>query len=232
MSKGFPSEKLPGWVLGGIESAFDEWIEMSGEWLQSAPEYLLTVKVAQKLKRVIPASKRTLMMEPHVASTLADAGGIQRGRNAAKLRAGGRYDIVLGHGNGLPRAIIELKNPLWNRGGIALKDLDRLCHSLLQGKAHTQLYTGLFAFYTSCAQPVKKDRNAKERLKRMWVTEWERELQAWAWAGTNRSKYSKDLKVAVTARIHERAFDNGEHAWAAVCVQFTRRPAPKPAAST
>lgn len=224
MSKGFSSARLPAQVLGGIESAFDEWLEMSGEWLKSAPEYLLTVKVAQRLKKVIPEGARTLMMEPHVARTLAEAGGVQRGPKATKLRAGGRYDIVLGHGNGLPRAIIELKNPLWDKGHIVNKDLDRICQSLLHRKANTQLYTGLFAFYTSSATPVTKDRSAKERLKRRWIIEWEPDLQSWSWAGANRSKYQKHLKVAVTARIHERIVDGSKHAWAAVCVQITRRP--------
>jgi hypothetical protein len=224
MSKGFPSAKLAGWVLDGIEAAFDDWLGMSGEWLKTAPEYLLTVKVAQRLTTAIPAAKRTLLMEPHVASTLSDAGGIQRGPNASKLRAGGRYDIVLGHGNGVPRAVIELKNPLWVRGGAALADLDRICYSLMQGKAKTQLYTGLFAFYTSSAVPAKKDSSAKNRLERKWLTEWQRELESWEWAGKNLNKYSKHLKIALSARIHERPFGAATHAWAAVCVQITRKP--------
>lgn len=227
MSKGFPSAKLSGWVLEGIEGAFTDWLEMSGEWLKTAPEYLLTVKVAQRLTAAIPTSKRTLLMEPHVASTLADAGGVQRGPKATKLRSGGRYDIVLGHGNGVPRAVIELKNPLWARGAAAYSDLDRICHSLLQGKAKTQLYTGLFAFYTSSAQPAAKDGSAKERLQRKWVDEWLKELQSWSWAGTHENKYRRHLKIGLTARIQERAFGAETHAWAAICVQITRKPRQK-----
>jgi hypothetical protein len=224
MSKGFPSAQLSGWVLDGIEAAFDDWLGMSGEWLKTAPEYLLTVKVAQRLTAAIPASKRTLLMEPHVASILADAGGVQRGPKATKLRLGGRYDIVLGHGNGVPRAVIELKNPLWARDGAAYSDLDRICHSLLQGKAKTQLYTGLFAFYTSSAQPATKDASAKERLQRKWVDEWRQELQSWAWAGKHENRYRKHLKMGLAARIHERVFGAETHAWAAVCVQITSKP--------
>lgn len=224
MSKGFPSAHLSGWVLNGIEAAFDEWLDMSGEWLKTAPEYLLTVKVAQQLTAAIPASKRTLLMEPHVANVLADAGGVQRGPKATKLRSGGRYDIVLGHGNGVPRAVIELKNPLWARGGAAYSDLDRICHSLLQGKAKTQLYTGLFAFYTSSAQPAAKDASAKERLERKWVNEWCQELQSWAWAGKHENRYRKHLKIGLAARTHERVFRAETHAWAAVCVQITSKP--------
>ncbi len=224
MSKGFPSAQLSGWVLDGIEAAFDDWLDMSGEWLKTAPEYLLTVKVAQRLTAVIPSSKRTLLMEPHVASVLAEAGGVQRGPKATKLRSGGRYDIVLGHGNGVPRAVIELKNPLWARGAAARSDLDRICHSLLQGKSKTQLYTGLFAFYTSSAQPAAKDAFAKERLQRKWVDEWRSELQSWAWAGKNENRYRRNLKIGLAARIHERAYGAETHAWAAICVQITRKP--------
>jgi hypothetical protein len=225
MSNGFPSRNLRGWVLAGIESAFDEWWEMSGEWLKTAPEYLLTVKVAQTLKAAIPPQKRTLLMEPHVATILADAGGIQRGPNAAKLRAGGRYDIVIGHGNGLPRAVIELKNPLWTpMGAAALNDLHRICRSLLQGRAKTQLYSGLLGFYTSASTPKRKDASAAARLERRWLTEWEPVLKSWEWAGPSQARYSKHLRIAVEVNIHERPVKKDMHAWAAVCVQITRKP--------
>jgi hypothetical protein len=225
MSRGFHSANLRGWVLEGIESAFDEWQEMSGEWLKTAPEYLLTVKVAQTLKTAIPAEQRTLLMEPHVAQTLADAGGVQRGPNAAKLRSGGRYDIVLGQGNGLPRAVIELKNPLWTpMGAAALNDLHRICRTLLQGKSATQLYTGLFAFYTSSAPPVRKDISAATRLERKWLSEWVPKLKSWEWAGSSQVKYSSHLKISVEAKIHELPVGKAVHAWAAVCVQITRQP--------
>jgi hypothetical protein len=224
MSKGFPSAKLSDWVLDGIDAAFKEWLEMSGEWLHTAPEYLLTVKVAQKLKKAIPSSKRTLLMEPHVAGVLAGAGGVQRGPKATKLRAGGRYDIVLGHGNRIPRAVIELKNPLWARGGAAWSDLHRICDSLLHGKAKTQLYTGLFAFYTSSAEPKAKGSSAEAHLQRKWDTEWRPKLESWAWAGNNQGKYSEHLKIALRVRTHPRPFNHSTHAWAAVCVQITRKP--------
>lgn len=227
MSKGFSSAQLSGWVLDGIEAAFDDWLDMSGEWLKTAPEYLLTVKVAQQLVAAIPASKRTLLMEPQVTGVLADAGGVQRGRKASKLRSGGRYDIVLGHGSGIPRAVIELKNPLWARGVMAYADLHRICHSLLQGKAKTQLYTGLFAFYTSSAQPSAKDGSAKARLQRKWVDEWLPQLQSWDWAGEDANRYRDHLKIGLAARIHERDFGKQTHAWAAVCVQITRKPRPR-----
>jgi len=225
MSRGFHSAKLREWVLEGIESAFDEWQEMSGEWLKTAPEYLLTVKVAQALKAAIPAEKRTLLMEPHVAKTLADAGGVQRGPNAAKLRSGGRYDIVIGQGNGLPRAVIELKNPLWTpMGAAALGDLHRICRTLLQGRSNTQIYMGLFGFYTSSAVPLRKDDSAAARLERKWLSEWEPKLKSWEWAGPSQKRYSSHLRISVVANVHKLPVGKAVHAWAAVCVQITRKP--------
>lgn len=224
MSRGFDTKRVPGWVLDGIESAFTDWMEMSGEWLKTAPEYLLTVRVAQTLQSTIPAGKRTLLMEPHVAKTLDDAGGIQRGPKATKLRAGGRFDIVLGHGNGRPRTVIEMKNPLWTpMGKAALNDLHRISRALLQGRAKTQLLSGVFAFYTSSAVPKRKDISARERLERRWVREWEPALQTWDWAGAAKKRYSKHLRLSVKARINEMQMNGALHAWAAICVQITRK---------
>lgn len=230
MAKGFNSRSIPDWTLDGIEAAFDEWMELSGEWLQTAPEYLLTVKVAQKLREEIPAAKRTLLMEPHVGTTLAKAGGIQRGPNAEKLRSNGRFDIVLGHGDGRPRMLIELKNPHWTpMGEVALKDLHRICRALLQGKNKTQLYGGVFAFYTSSGVPLKKDPTARERLQRKWVDKWEPALKDWEWAKSSAKRYRSHLTISVQARIHEVPMDGEQHAWAAVGVSIFRKPRKKAA---
>lgn len=227
MSNGLQTKMVPQWVAEGIENAFYEWLEMSGEWLKTAPEYHLTVKVAQNLLLKIPQTKRKLLMEPHVAKSLQEAGGIQAGPNAKRLRAGGRFDIVLGHGGGRPRTIIELKSPLWNpMGAPAKKDLHRICRALLQGKASTQLHSGVFALYTSSANPKRKDFSAKSRLLRKWVTEWRPKLQSWTWAENDKRRYQKQLQINVGAKVHELDYNGKTHAWAAVCVQIKRKPRP------
>lgn len=224
MSNGFDTKMVPQWVAEGIEAAFDEWLEMSGDWLWTAPEYHLTVKVAQRLREAIPFSKRRLLMEPHVASILEDAGGIQRGPNAKKLRDGGRFDIVLGHRNSLPRTIIELKSPAWHPMGKAAKsDLHRICRALLQGAASTQLYSGILALYTSSATPKAKDISAKDRLLRKWIREWRPSLQSWKWALSDQHRYKRLLNINVGAKVHELSKGKETHAWAAVCVQITRK---------
>ena len=224
MSNGLNTKMVPQWVAEGIEAAFEEWLEMSGEWLKTAPEYHLTVRVAQRLREAIPISKRMLLMEPGVASILEEAGGVQRGRNAKKLRAGGRFDIVLGHGNGLPRTIIELKSPAWHPMGKSAKsDLHRICRALLQGAASTQLYSGILALYTSSATPKAKDPSAKVRLLRKWIKEWRPALQSWKWALSDQHRYRRLLNINVGAKVHELSKGNETHAWAAVCVQITRK---------
>lgn len=117
MSRGLQTKLVPFWVAKGIEAAFKEWEEMSGEWLWTAPEYFLTVKVAQQLRKAIPASQRTLLMEPQVSHVLESAGGVQCGPKAVHLRIGGRLDIVLGHGRGTPRVVIELEERLLSSDG-------------------------------------------------------------------------------------------------------------------
>lgn len=223
---------VPIWVAEGIEAAFCEWEEMSGEWLHTAPEYHVTVNVAQRLRDSIPSARRTLLMEPGVAKVIADAGGVQRGPKAKHLRHGGRFDIVLGHADGRPRVVIELKNPLYVRGGKqAVADLHRVCRALLNGKASTQLYAGVFAFYTSSAPPKSKDPTAKARLHRKWLTEWRPYLQSWAWAGLQKEKYEQHLRINIGARLHERKVAGETHAWAAVCVKVVRKPRKRHAAS-
>lgn len=225
MSKGFKTRMVPLWVAQGIEAAFEEWYEMSGDWLRTSPEYHLTVKVAQTLQAQIEPGRRTLLMEPKVAEVLKDAGGVQAGPKAKKLRHGGRFDIVLGHADARPRVLIELKNPLFvPMGHHAKADLHRICDALLHGKLKTQLYAGVFAFYTSSGCPKTKDPSALARLYRRWLVEWRPKLQSWEWAGQHQKKYERNLKIDVGVRAYEKLVGRETHAWAAVCVQVVRKP--------
>lgn len=217
--------RVPFWVAKGVERAFDEWESMSGEWLRTAPEYFLTVKVAQYLRKVIPASQRTLLMEPEVSTVLKDAGGVQCGPKAKHLRIRGRFDVVLGRSDGRPRVVIELKNGVYNRMGDGVRlDLHRLCHALLHGGELTHLHTGILALFTSRRPPrSRKDATARAYLERRWLTEYRCILQDWKWAGGNRARYARELAIDVGIRLHEREFDGQMHAWAAVVVQIRRK---------
>ncbi len=226
MSRGLQTKFVPLWVAQGIEAAFREWEEMSGEWLWTAPEYFSTVKVAQHLRKVIPASQRTLLMEPQVGQVLESAGGVQCGRKAAHLRVDGRLDIVLGHGNGTPRVVIELKNGSYLRMGDGVRaDLHRLCQALLHGKHHTQLHAGVLGLFTSTRPPrTKRDATARAYLERRWLLEYRPMLQSWRWAREKRAQYARNLRIEVGLRIHEREHDGETHAWAVVVVRINRKP--------
>jgi hypothetical protein len=235
MSRGFSTGAVPILVSKGVERAFDEWESMSGEWLRTAPEYFVTVKVAQYLRKVIPASQRTLLMEPEVSTVLKDAGGVQCGPKAKHLRIGGRFDVVLGRGDGRPRVVIELKNGVYLQMGDGVKaDLHRLCHALLHGKQQTHLHAGILAMFTSRRPPrTHSDATARAYLERRWLTEYRPLLKAWKWAGRNRAKYRKQLEIDVGIRLHDREFDGQMHAWAVVVVRIRRKtPAAKVKQST
>ena len=62
MSRGLRTQDLPKWIKKGIDSAFREWLNMSGEWLNTAPEYFVTVHIAQQLKRNVDTNQRTIFM--------------------------------------------------------------------------------------------------------------------------------------------------------------------------
>ncbi len=224
MSKGFSTDLVPILVAQGIEGAFHEWLDMTGKLLRTAPEYFVTVKVAQHLCAEIPAEQRTLLMEHEVSSVLRSAGGVQRGPASKHLRAGGRMDLVLGRADGRPRVVIELKNGLYlqmNQGVRA--DLHRLCHALLQGKNNTHLHSGLLAFFTSTRPPLtKRDSTARAYLRRRWLTEFRPLLQDWRWAGNKHSHYEKNLRINVGIRLHDLGPRGDKGAWAVVVVRVRR----------
>lgn len=224
MSKGFNTRLVPYWVANAIEESFKSWEQMSGDWLHTAPEYLITVCLAQKLQREIPSSHQAILLEPGVKGVMKEAGGVQRGPVASHLRNRGRFDLVLCRGNRVPRVVVEIKNPLWAPlGKYAVKDLKRLCHAVLSGRKKTKIYSGVLGFYTSSGPTKNKDACASDRLRRRWLTEWRPALQSWAWAGPLRGKYAKHLLIDVGLRIHTQTIDGEEHAWAAVCVEVRRK---------
>lgn len=233
MSAGFSTTKVPNLVIKGIGSAFRKWEDMSGgEWLRTAPEYLVTAQVAEELRKAIPSTKRTIWLEHGVATALKQAGGKQPGRVAELLRIDGRMDIVLAHANQKPRTVIEIKCPLWHPNtagpGGPRADLHRICRSLLHGRDGTQLYNGVLGIFTSTAPPRKgPDLTARARLERKWGSAWEKTLRTWEWAGRHGPRYRKFLNLRVVTEVREVPFGGEKHAWAAVAVEIFRRATPR-----
>ncbi len=224
MSKGLRTRDLPRWIRKGIESAFKEWMDMSGEWLNSAPEYLVTVHIAQQLRKKFDANQRSIFLEPSVSKTLEDAGGIQRGPNAKALRSTGRYDIVVGHKDMRPRAVIEVKSPLWNPMESTMKkDLARLCKTLLQNRDGTQIHSALMGIYVSSRVPERNDATAKDRLHRKWVVDMPEDLKKCEWAGAGKDRFLKNLNFKTHIHLYDHIVGDEKLAWGSVCIEITRK---------
>lgn len=224
MSKGLRTRDLPKWIKKGIESAFTEWLDMSGEWLNSAPEYMVTMHIAQQLKKNVDPKQRTIFMEPSVSKILYEAGGIQRGPNAEVLRTTGRYDIVIGHKDLRPRAVIEVKSPMWHPMATPMiADLHRLCKTLLQNKDGTQIHSALMAIYVPSRTPRRKDETAKSRLSRKWVDQMPDALKKCEWAKGKKATYLKNLTFKTHTHLHDHRVGDETYAWGSVCIEITRK---------
>ena len=225
MSNGLRTRDLPKWITKGIESAFHEWQNISGEWLNSAPEYLVSVHIAQQIKKNVAVSKRTIFLEPSVSKTLTKAGGIQRGPNATKLRSSGRYDIAIGHKDMRPRSVIEVKSPVWNPMQRSMvTDLNRLCKTLLQNKDGTQIHSALMAIYVSSQVPKRIDNTAKDWVVRKWKHEMPERLKSCKWAKSSKGKFLENLNFKVHTKFHPYQAEGETFAWGSVCIEITRKP--------
>ena len=80
-------------TLLAIIDSHKTYLEWSGnEWLWNAPEYLLTVKIAEKLANI--NKNKFITLEDNVEKTLDNAGAKGKGKISSKIRANGRFDIV------------------------------------------------------------------------------------------------------------------------------------------
>ena len=157
-----PIQEIVSSTLDGIVQAqrsYDEWTE--GDWLWNAPEYLLTTFIANKISKINGAKYITL--ENNAKEALDDAGAIGKGKLNSKIRATGRFDVVLWWGNYKPRAIIEVKNQISQLKHIK-SDLQRITQVLKRKSDLSSFQFGLMAFYTSTTD--KNEFSAKEILQK------------------------------------------------------------------
>lgn len=132
-------------TLNGIDESMKDYQDWSGgEWLWNAPEYLITVKIAENLAKI--KGSKYITLEDNVDYVLNLAGQKNKGAISDKTRANGRSDIVLWWGDGTPRAIIEVKNSVFRLKQIA-KDIDRIREVLKKKKKKSTIKFGLIAFY-------------------------------------------------------------------------------------
>jgi len=148
-------------ALKGIIKAQKEYEKWSGgEWLWCAPEYFSTVFVAQEIVKLEGA--KCVTVENSARSAMDDAGAMGRGRLHGKIRANGRFDILLWWAaDETPRAPIEVKCQVAGIGKIKT-DLQRIEKVLHRNKAASSFQFGVVVFYTSCRDG--KGISAKDKL--------------------------------------------------------------------
>lgn len=135
-------------ALKGIVKAQKEYEKWSGgEWLWCAPEYFSTIFVAQEIAKL--EGSKYVTVENGARSAIDDAGAMGRGRLHSKIRANGRFDILLWWADETPRAPIEVKCQVAGIDKIKA-DLQRIEKVLHRNKADSSFQFGMVVFYTSC----------------------------------------------------------------------------------
>ncbi|MGD9623986.1 MAG: hypothetical protein AB7U51_04945 [Arcobacter sp.] len=145
-------------IQSGIIDSHETYLKWSyDEWLWNAPEYLMTVKIAQKIDEI--DKNKFITLEDNVEKILDIANAKGRGKLPTKIRSNGRFDIVVWWANGHPRAIIEVKNSVYKFANIE-EDIIRICKTLNRKSADSKIQYGFIAFYICNAYK----NNAKEKL--------------------------------------------------------------------
>lgn len=160
MSQCVSMDEVVNCTVKAIANAHHEYFEWSdGEWLWNAPEYLLTVKIAECIANL--EKTKFVTLEDNVDYVLGHANAKGSGRIHPDIRKDGRFDIVLWWAGGTPRAVIEVKN-----GVLIFKkiedDVKRIKEVLKRKPKNSKFQFGVIAFYIS--QQYKK--SAKEQLQK------------------------------------------------------------------
>lgn len=135
-------------AINGIvkaQKAYADW--SGGEWLWCAPEYLATVFVAQEVAKL--DGSKFVTIEHGATAAIKDAGARGRGKLHHKIRANGRFDVLLWWADETPRAAIEVKCQVTRIEKIKA-DLLRIEKVIHRNKQDSSFQFGMVVFYTSC----------------------------------------------------------------------------------
>lgn len=161
MSRQISMGKIVDAVLAGIKKSqkqYEKW--SNGAWLWEAPEYLITVNVANKIAEIDGAKYITL--EHGSKSTVEEAGARGKGRLPKDIRERGRVDILLWRGRDEPRAVIEIKRSIYNFDQYE-KDIKRIKQFLNRNRDQSSLQFGLLGYYDSADD--SKSKKAKQKIQ-------------------------------------------------------------------
>jgi len=150
--------------IKGIKTSFNEYLEWSeGEWLWNAPEYLLTVNIAKSLWKI--NKNKFITLEDSVKEIIKTAGAYTKEKEAKRIRAGGRSDIILWWAKGTPRGIIEVKNSVFNFNHIK-DDLERII-GILKKKSDIEL--GVITFYIDHHYEKDASKEIEKRINEEFI---------------------------------------------------------------
>ncbi|WP_432463446.1 hypothetical protein [Agarivorans sp. QJM3NY_33] len=133
--------------LEGVVLAQNEYCDMSGgDWVCWAPEYFITTTVARCLHQA--KGNKYVTIENGAYDALDYAGAVGKGRIHRDIRSGGRFDLLLWWAKGAPRAVIEVKNRVFNKTQYE-SDLKRITGVLKRKKLQSSMEFGAFTFYSA-----------------------------------------------------------------------------------
>ncbi|MGF1836405.1 hypothetical protein [Photobacterium sanguinicancri] len=133
--------------LDGVVSAQKQYEEMSGgDWVCWAPEYFITSCLAQSLNQM--NGSKYVTIENGAYDALDYAGAVGKGRLHRDIRSSGRFDLLLWWAKGDPRAVIEVKNRVFNKTQYE-SDLKRITAVLKRKKQESSMEFGAFVFYSA-----------------------------------------------------------------------------------
>lgn len=187
-------------ALNGIVKAQREYEKWSGgEWLWCAPEYIATVFVAQEIAKL--DGSKYVTVENGAKAAIEDAGARGRGKLHHKIRANGRFDILLWWADETPRAPIEVKCQVTRIENIKA-DLQRIEKVVHRSKEDSSFQFGMVVFYSSCKEG--KGFSAKEILSKRLE---------------NISADCKELVPKCTAKMSSsKIYTDGDSAWVASAI--------------
>lgn len=187
-------------TLYGIKESMETYKNWSGgEWLWNAPEYLITIKIAENIFKI--KGIKYITLEDKVSLILKESNICIKDLKIKRIN--GKYDMVLWNIDEMPRAIIEIKNKVYSYKKIA-KDIERIKDSLKNKKSKTSLKFGIMAFYIS--REFKKG-NAKEKIEARIRTIYE-EL-----------KKNLDISSELLYQMEKDDTDNNAYAAVAILLQ-------------
>ncbi|MBK9496088.1 MAG: hypothetical protein IPO08_16545 [Xanthomonadales bacterium] len=194
MPRGDSRQAIVDSAMQGIYKAAEEWEKMSGLWLEAAPEYFATTRIAQGLAGQLKSAY--ICLEWNIRETLEDARQKpKRGRPPVAMNGGKRFDVVVYYGQtGRPRAAIEVKHRFASCSATLSKDFRRLAMATADVQAGSSLSLGCLVVYLEQGPVSRKDATPADRIRRK-----QESIRRWA---DERLADTPGVAESVKLRVH------------------------------